>query len=254
MFFLSNFALRVKLLGFFLKYHGSVVSAAFCVSKRTLWWEIISETFCVFLQFRNLRTFSPDFCQRIYRAVSEVAFYILTKFCRFFDNSLLFIIFSGLWARKLRKFVKNGFAEIAKVQSSVWKIILTVFFRENEEKKLSLWGSVQKFNWFLSKVILQIRQNCNIHVLRSLPKIFVGESFQIISPSRKKCESSLTLTKNFRYLYQKCILHVQFNVVSKKNFFSDKNTVLSNLGHWMKCFLILATIFRHCCQRCSLPP
>ena len=119
------------------------------------------------------------------------------NFAVFFDIFLHSINFSGLWARKLRKFVKNGFAEISKVQYRVWKIISTVFyfFRENEMKKLSLWGSVEKFDWFLSKYKLQICQNCFIHVLRSLLKIFFREKFQVIYSSREKCEKSLTLKK-----------------------------------------------------------
>ena len=168
----------------------------------------------------------------MYRAVSEVAFYIFTNFCSFFDIFLLFIILSGLWARKLRKFVKNGFAEISKVQYHVWKIILTavfLFFRENERKKLSLWGSVEKFNWFLSKYKLQICQNCIIDVL-SLLKILFRENFQIIYPSQKRCEKSLTLTKNFRHLYHKCILHVQFNVDRKKTFFLTKKFGFCQIG------------------------
>ena len=118
------------------------------------------------------------------------------------------------------------------MQYRVWKIISTVFFffRENERKKLSLWGSVEKFDWFLSKYKLQICQNCIIHVLRSLLKICFRESFQISYPPRKKCKKSLTLTKNFRHLYHKCILHVQFNVNSKKTFFLTKKFIFGQFG------------------------
>ena len=95
------------------------------------------------------KTFVKDRIEQFLKLLSTFS----QNFAVFFDIFLLFINLSGLWARKPRKIVKNGFAEISKVQYRVWKIISTVsfFFRENEMKKLSLWGSVEKYNWFLSK-------------------------------------------------------------------------------------------------------
>ena len=90
---------------------------------------------------------------------------LLSTFSRFFAVFLIFFAFYHLFralSEKTQKVCRNVFAEISKVQYRVWKIISTVFlcFCENEKTKLSLWGSVRKYNWFLSKYILQICQNC----------------------------------------------------------------------------------------------
>ena len=42
-------------------------------------------------------------------------------------------------------------------------------------------------------------------------------------------------------------------LTAEKVFFSKKSLILANLGHCKKCFLNLATKFRHVCQNCSLP-
>ena len=49
-------------------------------------------------------------------------------------------------------------------------------------------------------------------------------------PSRKNCGRSLTSKESFRHLYQRCILHVQFNVERKKTSFWQKNQNFGRFG------------------------